>query len=214
MNNPIIQFILDQGVPKETLELLLMFPIIATIMVITRQIIGIKAFGVYTPSIVAIVLLFTGLKYGITLFITVLIIGTATRLILKKFRLLYTPRVAIMITVISISVLVVLVIGGYFKRTGFASVSIFPLLILISIIEKFIQVQIEKGAKTAAFLSFFTIILAIFAYYIVKVEALKQLMLTHPWIILLIILFNFILGKWSGLRISEYLRFKEILKSR
>ncbi|MBD3238613.1 MAG: hypothetical protein GF332_03170 [Candidatus Moranbacteria bacterium] len=209
-----IQFIINQGVPKETVELMLLFPIIATLMVIARQVIGIKAFGIYTPSIVAIALLFTGLKYGVFLFVVILVIGTATRLILKQFRLLYLPRVAIMISIVSITILFVLVLGGYFNRTGLASVSIFPLLILITIMEKFIAVQAEKGAKTAIFLSLETLFLSIMAYFIVGIEQLKELMLDYPWLILIIIVINAALGKWTGLRFLEYVRFREIIKQR
>ncbi|MBD3244918.1 MAG: hypothetical protein GF335_02905 [Candidatus Moranbacteria bacterium] len=211
--NSFIQFVIEQGVPRETVELMLMFPIVATLMVIARQVVGVKAFGIYTPSIIAIAFLSTGLKYGIFLFTIILIIGTATRLALKHLRLLYLPRVAIMLSVVSVTIFLVLIIGGYFNRTGLASVSIFPLLILITIMEKFIVVQVEKGAKTAIFLSFETLVLSVLAYFIVSISQLRELMVKYPWIIFLIIVFNFILGKWTGLRIWEYYRFREVIKA-
>jgi len=34
----------------------------------------------------------------------------------------------------------------------------------------------------------------------------------YPWIILLSVPINIFLGKWTGLRLSEYLRFKEVIK--
>ncbi|MBD3300265.1 MAG: hypothetical protein GF347_02855 [Candidatus Moranbacteria bacterium] len=210
--NEIIKFVIDQGVPAQTVELMLIFPLIATIIVISRQVAGIKAFGIYTPSIVALAFIETGLDYGVFLFIAILLAGTATRLILRKFRLLYLPRVAIMLSVVSITILAVLIIGGYFKRTGFASVPIFPLLILITIMEKFIAVQVEKGLKTATYLSFLTLVLSVICYFVASFEPLRNLMMNKPWLIFLIIIFNIILGKWTGLRVSEYYRFKEVIK--
>jgi hypothetical protein len=38
------------------------------------------------------------------------------------------------------------------QRTGLASVSIFPILIMITIVEKFVATQIEKGNKVALIL--------------------------------------------------------------
>ncbi|MBD3299739.1 MAG: hypothetical protein GF347_00100 [Candidatus Moranbacteria bacterium] len=210
--NDLIQFVIDQKVPVETVELILIFPIIATVIVIARQVMGIKAFGIYTPSLVALAFISTGLKYGIFLFLMILITGTATRLIVRRFRLLYLPRVAIMLTVVSITILLMLIIGGYFKMTGFASVSIFPILILITIMEKFISVQVEKGFKTAFYLSFLTLVLSIISYYIANFQALRDLMTSHPWLIFIVILFNILLGKWTGLRVSEYYRFREVIK--
>ncbi len=211
--NGFIQFVINQGVPLETIKLMLMFPLVVTVMAAARQVIGIKAFGIYTPSIIAIAFLSTGLKYGIFLFLAILIVGTASRLILKKFRLLYLPRVAVMLSVISVTMFLVLAISGYFQRTGLASVSIFPLLIMITIMEKFIVIQIERGAKTAIFLSMETLFLSTLACLVVSIGSLQNLILAYPWLILIVILLNFALGKWTGLRLSEYYRFKEIIKN-
>ena len=211
-NNELINFMISQNVPAETIELILIFPIIATIIVIARQVIGIKAFGIYTPALVALSFISTGLKYGIFLFLMILLTGTASRLVLKRFRLLYLPRVAIMLSVVSVTILLILIIGGYFNKKGFAEVSIFPILILITIMEKFIAVQVEKGFKTAFFLSFLTLGLSIVAYYIATFEPLRKLMMDYPILIFVVIIFNIILGKWTGLRVSEYSRFKEVIK--
>lgn len=211
--NSFVQFAINQGVPMETIGFILMFPLIVTIIAASRQVIGIKGFGIYAPSIITIALLSTGLKYGVFLFLTILIAGMASRLVVKNFRLLHLPRVAIMLSLVSIAVSLVLIFGGYFRRTGLASVSIFPLLIMITIMEKFIVVQIEKGAKTAVFLSLETLVVSIIAYFVVSIPFLKAAMLTYPWLIVVVILINFALGKWTGLRVSEYYRFKEVIKN-
>jgi hypothetical protein len=209
----IVRFASTQGVPQETIELILIFPLIVTTMAIARQVIGIKAFGIYTPSIIAIAFLSTGLKYGVFLFLIILIAGTISRITLKGFRLLHLPRVSIMLSLVSVAIFFVLMLGGYFKRTGLASVSIFPLLIMITLMEKFILVQIEKGAKTAIFLSLETLLLSILAYFVASADFLRTLLLSYPWLIILVILFNIALGKWTGLRFSEYFRFKEVIKN-
>ena len=49
----ITQYMINQGVPQETVVLLLMLPIVATIIALARQIIGIKGFGIYTPLIIS-----------------------------------------------------------------------------------------------------------------------------------------------------------------
>lgn len=208
-----VQFAIAQGVPLGTIELMFMFPIVVTIIAASRQIVGIKGFGIYTPSIITLAFLSTGLKYGVFLFLVILVIGMVSRVVIKEFRLLYLPRVAIMLTIVSVVTFLLLIFGGYFRRTGLASVSIFPLLIMITIMEKFIVVQIEKGAKTAVFLSFETLLVSTIAYLITSISSLKHLMLSYPWLLILVVLVNFGLGKWTGLRFSEYFRFKEVVKN-
>ncbi len=209
----IINFFLNQGVPFETIKLILMLPIVATFIAFLRQVVGIKAFGIYTPLLITFAFLATnGIKYGITIFIVIILIGMLMRIALKSFRLLYLPRVAIMLTVVALSILVILAIGGSLKRTGLASVSIFPILIMITLVEKFIAVQIEKGDRVAIILAAETLVISIFGFYIASWEALIYFVASYPWIILLTVPVNVILGKWTGLRFSEYLRFKEIMK--
>lgn len=215
--HPFIRFVIDGGVPLQTAVLLLMLPVVATLVAISRQIVGIKAFGIYTPSIITFALIAfdpNGLKYGIAIFLSVILIGMGIRYVLRRFRLLYLPRVAITLSVISFSMLLILVFGGYFQRTGLAAASIFPLLIMITISEKFVAAQIEKGTKTALILAGETLIVSLIGYALVSWPAFIRLILTAPWIILLTLPINIILGKWTGLRFSEYVRFARVLRQK
>lgn len=213
--NQFIQLALASGVPLDTLVLVLILPIIVTLIAFFRQVIGIKAFGIYTPAIITFAFLATNqIRYGIIIFVTVIAMGTFVRFLLKKIRLLYLPRVAIMITVVGFSILGLLIIGGIYNRTGLASVSIFPILIMITLVEKFVAVQIEKGGRTAVILALETLVISVIGYYIASWSALIEFVLNYPWISLVTIPINIFLGKWTGLRLTEYFRFREIIKSK
>lgn len=211
--SPIISFFLHEGVPFETIKLILMLPVIATFIAFLRQVVGIKAFGIYTPLIVTFAFLATnGVKYGIAIFVAIILIGMLMRFALRPFRLLYLPRVAIMLTVVSIVILGVLALGGNLRRTGLASVSIFPIVIMITMVEKFVTVQIEKGDRVAIILALETLAISIIGYYLVSWGSLIRFIAGYPWVILLTIPINIILGKWTGLRLMEYLRFRDVIK--
>jgi hypothetical protein len=213
--HPLIYFLNNQGVPLQTVALLLMLPIIATLVAFFRQVVGIKAFGIYTPSIFTFALLAfdpNGLKYGVAIFVSILLVGMVTRYLLKSFRLLYLPRVAITLSVVALAILGILALGGSYQRTGLAAVSIFPLLIMITLAEKFVATQIEKGTKTALLLAGETLLIAIVGYYLISWRGLVLTLLHYPWLILLTFVINFMLGRFSGLRITEYLRFRKVLE--
>lgn len=199
-----------------------MLPVVVTMIAIFRQVIGIKAFGIYTPALIIFAFLaikaesqsfWGGIKYGTSIFVAIIIIGTLVRMFLKKFRLLYLPRVAIVISIVALSTLLLLTIGGYFSRTGLAGVSIFPILIMITLVEKFVAAQIEKGNKTAIILSLETLVISIAGYFVASWGTLILFLQKYPWVVLLTLIINVALGKWTGLRISEYIRFKELLKN-
>lgn len=212
--SPLIQFFITHGVPIQTVVLLLMLPVIVTLIAFFRQVIGIKAYGIYTPAIVTFAFLAAPeIRYGVAIFVAVLLIGMLMRFALKELRLLYLPRVAIMLSIIAFAILVLLGFGGMQHRTGLASVSIFPILIMITIVEKFVATQIEKGDRTAILLAVETLVISLVGYYVGRWDLLTYTIVMHPWVVVLTIPVNIILGKWDGLRISEYFRFKEVLKN-
>ncbi len=213
--NPLINYFVLQGVPLETIILILTLPIIATVIAFFRQVFGVKAFGIYTPLIITLAFLamgVNGVKYGVVIFISVIFVGMVMRYILKKFRLLYLPRVAITLSVVAFFILAILILGGSLHRTGLASVSIFPLLIMIAIVEKFVAAQIDKGNRTAFLLAVETLVISLVGYYIASWDILVSIIVAYPWLVVFILPINFVLGKWTGLRFSEYFRFREILK--
>ena len=120
---------------------------------------------------------------------------------------------AIVLTVISLAILALLAVGGYLNKTGLAATSILPILILITLIEKFISTQVEKGFRTAAVLSIETLVISIACYYFIIWDIFKNLVLDHPEYILLLFVINIFLGRWTGIRLSEYLRFREVMKN-
>ncbi len=213
--HPLVTFFVTQGIPQQTILLLLMLPIVATLVAFFRQVVGIKAFGIYTPSIITFALLAfdpNGIKYGSAMFISVILVGMLTRFLLRNLRLLYLPRVAITLSIVSLSILFLLFIGAITHRTGLASVSIFPLLIMITLAEKFVATQIEKGSKTAFILAVETLVISIIGYLLISWDWLTHFILIYPWVVFITFAINIWLGKWSGLRLTEYLRFKKIAR--
>lgn len=211
--NYLIQSMLNNGVPQETIVLLLMLPVAATIIAFARQIVGIKGFGIYTPLIISFALLATGLKIGLSFFITIILVGTLIRYLAKQFRLLYLPRMAIILTGVAIAILIVFWLGANFDYYGIITASVFAILIMITLVEKFISAQIERGAKNAIVLTLETLILSIICYWLISWSWLQNIALAYPlWLILTAVLINFLLGRWTGLRLYEYIRFREVIK--
>lgn len=208
----IVNFIVSQNVDIDTVYLLLALPFVATLIAAFRQIIGIKSFGIYTPLVLTFAFWATGIKYGLAIFVIILLTGTAVRYFLKKVRLLYMPRMAIMLTIISIAILALLAVGGHLRRYGLSTTSILPILIMITLIEKFISAQIEKGFRTAAILSIETLAISIVVYYIIVWDMFRNFVLQYPYYVVVLLLFNLLLGRWTGLRLSEYLRFRKVIK--
>lgn len=207
----IVSFMLTRGIGSQTVILLLMLPVIATILAFLKQVIGITTFGLYTPSIIALSLLALGWWNGIVFLLFIIATGYATRAFMRRWRLLYIPKVAIIITVVSITLILLLSLGAFFGIT-FSRDTIFILLIMSTLSESFLNLKTEEGWKAALFGIFETIAAALLCVWVVQWPLLQSLVLAYPELILLTFLINVLLGRWTGLRLIEYFRFREVFR--
>jgi hypothetical protein len=208
----LVSFMISKGIPSTTIVFLLMLPVIATIIAVLKQVVGITTFGLYTPSIIALSFLALGLKFGLAILFIIIISGAIIRKLLERFRLLHIPRIAIVLSFSTLIILLTLAFGTYLGITNIATIAVFPMLIMTTLAEKFVTALGGKGTYAAVLLMIETTVVSLICYWMVQWPYLQNLMLGHPEIILLLIIFNYMLGRWTGLRLIEYVRFREVMK--
>jgi len=195
------------GVPENTIVLLLLLPIVATVIAATRQIIGIRGFGIFLPAALSITFVAIGPILGILLFMAIVIISTIVRILTRKLKLKlqYLPRMALILWFVSLGIL------GIIFTTNI-NVSIFPVLILTLLVEDFTRIQLGKSFKTAIGLTYQTLILALISYLFLTYVPFQRLVLQNPEIALIVtFVIDIILGKYLGLRFMEYYRFRKLI---
>lgn len=206
----------ESGVPANTIVLLLLLPIVATVIAATRQIVGIRGFGIFLPAALSVTFVAIGPLVGILLFVVIVFISTIVRLITRKLKLKlqYLPRMALILWFVSFGILGILFISPWIKYIKLANVSIFPVLILTLLVEDFTKIQLGKSVKTAVRLTTQTLILSLLSYLFLTVSMFQKIVLLNPEIALITtFIINIILGKYIGLRFMEYNRFKKLLRS-
>jgi hypothetical protein len=207
----LVNYMLVNGVPSRTVVFLLMLPVIATILAFLKQVVGVTTFGLYTPSIIALSFLALG-WVGVPFLIFILVTGYATRSLMRRWRLLYIPKVAIILTAVSLTLLVLLGIGAFFDLTLTSGDTIFILLIMSTLSETLLNVRAEQGLYSAVLGVVETILAALLCVFIVQWSVLQSLVLAYPELILLTVPINAFLGRWTGLRLVEYFRFREVFR--
>jgi len=205
----LVNYMLTHGVSSYIIVLLLLLPVIAMIIAFLKQVIGITTFGLYTPSVVALSFLALGWQIGLAFLLFIVVTGYITRSLLRRWRLLYIPKVAIVLTVVSITLLLLLGLTASFDIT-FGRDTIFILLIMSTLAESFLTMKTEEGLWSAVFGIGETIFAALLCVWIVSWGALQSVLLAYPEVILLTIAVDAALGRWTGLRLVEYFRFREV----
>lgn len=204
----------NQNVPVNILVLLLLFPVIASFIAASRHIIGLEGFGLYTPAVLAVTFLSTGLVSGIALFIAILLAAYVSRELLSYLKLQYLPRTALMLWAVSLAVFGLVAAAPYLQMIGLnlITLTIFPILVLILLTENFIEALLAGTQKRALELTFETILLAALSAVFIRTNEVQEFVLLHPEItIVAVFIINILVGKYTGLRVSEYFRFKPII---
>jgi hypothetical protein len=202
------------GVPPNTVVLLLLLPVVAALIAGFRHLVGVRGFGIFLPAALSVVFVATGPIVGIGLFVVIVFMSTSARMILRKskVRLQYLPRMAMILLFVVFGVLLVLFTAPIIREPDFANVSIFPVLILALLAEDISRVQLGKSARVAVNLTIETLILALVSFVLLTLEGVQRYVLLNPEItIMAVLVFDFLMGKYVGLRFMEYWRFRKLI---
>jgi hypothetical protein len=115
-----------------------------------------------------------------------------------------------MIFVVS-SLLVFGVLGLHHGNATIAHSLFFPLAILTITIERFFVISQEQGIRQSFIILGWSMIAVAFCYMVMSSLALQMTVIFFPETYLLILALIIYLGRWTGLRVSEFYRFRRLI---
>ena len=208
----LISHLITQGIPQETLSYLLLTPLLATLIAFLRQIVGIKSLGVYYPLLLTFSFLGLGIERGLIAYLLIEVLANLITCLIKKIPLLYLPRLTIVVSITTIG-LISLIYLFNFLGYSFELAQALPIIIILSLSDKLVSVQIKKNFKSTLIIVLSALATAVAGFYLMNIEWLKLTVLQYPLSFLLIVLIiNISLGRFRGLRVSELWRFRHLLK--
>ena len=206
-----VQYAVRTGVPANTVMLILLLPFLASIVAFFRHIIGLPSLGLIVPIALSITLLSTGLTAGFILLATILFASTVARITLKRLRIMQLPKIALSVWVVALFVFLALTASASIGILAVKNLSIFPVLLLILLSERIVELQLERNPGETLLITAVTLALGVLGYVLLSSPFLRQMVLLYPESILLVIPIDIAIGRYFGLRLSEYIRFSSIL---
>ncbi len=201
------------GVPVNTVVLILLFPLVVAMVAAARHLIGMRGAGILTPALLSVAFLATGVWAGVILFIIILAVTVIGRTTLKTLKLQYLPRVSLLLWIVSAGVFVTLFVASIGGVSQLVTVGIFPILILMLLSETFIDIQQGRSGSEARALIFQTFVLAMISSLMLGNELVQRAVLLWPEMIFFgVAVFDVFMGRYTGLRLSEYLMYRGIVK--
>lgn len=199
------------GLSFMLLRTLLMLPVGALVVVLFRNVIGIPTFGTFLPALIAASAGETGLWWGLFGVLVVVIVAAAVRRAFHRLQLLHSPSLAILLAAVAVTLLATALVSEGVGARKLAYVSIFPVAVLAISAERFFLALTEKGPKPAFKALAGTLFVMAVCWAVMNSLALQVLLIGFPEVLLIVVALDVYLGRWIGVRLLEYLRFKRIL---
>jgi len=210
-----INWAAKRGMSTNTLVLLLLLPLVATLVSFLHYVAGLSGYGIFMPTMMAIVFLATGIFGGLILFAWILLISLVSNMLLKKFKLHFWPARSINLLFISIGTFGLMVVSSFVSWIDISKISIFPILFMILLTEEFTRTQLVKSKKEAKKLTIGTMVLAITGAGVMNFSLVQEVVLKYPdAMIVVVLVINLLVGNYIGIRWSEIGRFKKAIRNR
>lgn len=145
---------------RENLGVLLLLPLGVLATEIMRQLMGIRTYGTFTPSLLALAIVHVDWRTAMIVFLLVTVIGVAIRAYLPNLNLQRTPLLAIVFTLVSISMALVVSGFTYFDPGMDSIVVLLPVVVLTMLVDRIYSVADERGMRTAMVRLYWTIVSA------------------------------------------------------
>ena len=187
---------------------IVLIPLGAFVVVLMRNIIGIPTLGTFMPVLLALALLEITPVKGIIMFSLLVAVGLWFRFLLSRMNLLVVPRVAACVVIVT---LLMMLMGVISYQLGFSvgiKITLFPMIIIAWTLERMSLIWEEEGKRSAIIQVAGSIVVAVFAYHFMGVSQIQYWAFYFPEMLLILLAGILLIGRYTGYRISELIRFK------
>ncbi len=199
---------------QNILKWLMVFPLAILMVVLMRNVVGIKTMGTFTPMLIAMAMVETGFLPGLICFTIIVGVGFLIRLLLSRLNLLLVPRIASVVIFVILMMQVFAVIGYQMDWRVASSALFFPIIIMAWVIERASITCEEEGFKSAAKEVFYSVLVAIVTYFVIVNDTIRHIMFAFNELNLVILFVVMLLGTYTGYRLTELKRFASLAKGK
>jgi hypothetical protein len=219
---------------ERSFVLLLTLPVVTTLTGIFKHVIGLQSLSLYAPIILTFAFyqlgqidlvdveneviatetnFLRGLQFGLALFFVVFISSVLIYKFLAKIRMHYIPKTTIVLIGVSISIILATILATLvFEKKGLIYLNSFSIIMIATLSESFVSTLSRKKLKYTIIVGLQTLLIALIAYSIISLQVTRELVLNNAIILILaLLLVNLYVGKFIGLRLTEYWRFRDLL---
>ena len=195
----------------DVLAVILLMPLGALVTVLFRTVIGMRTYGTFTPTLIALSFIYNDWRAGLITFAIVLALGLTSRVLLDRLKLLMVPRLSVVLTLVVLCIIFTISLLDYLHLTPSAQAVLLPMVILTMTVERFYLTAEEDSPAFATQLLAATILVAACCYLVLRWTTVGHFVLAFPEVHLFTIAVLILLGRYSGYRLTELWRFRDFV---
>jgi hypothetical protein len=196
---------------QRLVEFLLLLPVAALIVCLFRNVIGLPSFGTFAPALLGLSFRELHSMPGILVFVTIVLTGWLLRRVLDRYHLLQVPRMAVMLSLVVLILITAIVTASHQSLPPTKYFSLFPMVILVGMIERFWTMETEDGTTSSFRTLLSTMVIVATISLTLSLRALVHTMFRYPELLGIIMALQLLLGRYTGYRLSELYRFRDFL---
>ncbi len=199
---------------QHLVRFLLLLPLAALIVSLFRTVIGVPTFGTFTPALMGLAFLdLKALPVGLPIFVLVILAGWGMRHLLDRFHLLQVPRSSALLTLIVMLLLGLVLLSSLLGLGATQYVSLFPLVILTHLVERFWTIEAEDGSVSSFRTLLGTVVVSVTVSVCLGPSGVAWWMFRYPETLVLVLAGLLVLGRYTGYRLSELYRFGDLIQA-
>jgi len=195
---------------RQVFRVIMTIPIGVFMLVLLRNLVGLRGVGTFMPVLIALAFRQTQLVWGLVLFSMVLSAGLLVRLYLDHLKLLLVARLAAILMFVILLMAVITILSDKLDFSSGLSVALFPLVILTMTIERISVLWDERGPAEAIKQAVRSLIIASMCYLVMSAEPVQYIFFAFPEIILVLMALTLLIGRYTGYRLTELVRFRAL----
>ena len=193
---------------REGFRIIMTLPIGIFMLVVLRNVVGLHGVGTFMPVLIALAFRETHLVWGLVLFSVVLAAGLLVRLYFDHLKLLLVARLGAIVMFVILFMAVLTVLSDKLNFTPGLSIALFPLVILTMTIERVSVLWDESGPAVAIKQAVMSLVIAAVCYLVISAPPIQHVFFSFPELILVLMALTLLIGRYTGYRLSELLRFR------
>jgi hypothetical protein len=193
---------------------IVLIPLGAFVVVLMRNLIGVPTLGTFMPVLLALALLEMPVWRGLCMFAVLIAAGLWFRFLLSRLNLLVVPRVAACVVIVTLLMMLMSVVSFRMGVGAGIQITLFPMIILAWTIERMSLIWEEEGKRSALVQVSGSLLVAVLAFQFMRIAQIQYWAFYFPELLLVLLAGIILIGRYTGYRLSELIRFRDFASAK